>query len=75
MFVRSSLKVTLALYSTSVLYAKNLLRGTSVVLCVMAVVSGHTLVVVVWMRLNTCCLVLRKVVNGSVHSAYEQFLA
>ena len=41
-------------------------------LCAMAVVSGHMLVVVVWKRLNTCCLLLRKVVNGSVHSARNQ---
>ena len=33
-------------------------------LCVMAVVSGHMLVVAVWKRLNTCCLLLRRVVNG-----------
>ena len=38
------------------------------VLCVMAVVNGHTLVVVVWKRLNISCLLLRKVVNGFVHS-------
>ena len=50
-----TLKVTLALYSTRVLYVKNLLRETNMALCVMAVVSGHTLVVVVWKRLNTCC--------------------
>ena len=30
-----------------VLYVRNLLRGTNMALCAMAVVSGHTLVVVV----------------------------
>ena len=30
-------------------------KGTSVALCVMAVVNGHMLVVAVWERLNTCC--------------------
>ena len=68
-------KATLALYSTRVLYVKNLLRGTNMALCVMAVVIGHTLIVAVWERLNICCLPLNKVVNGFAHYQYSQFLA
>ena len=58
-----------------VLYAKNILRGTNMALCVMAVVIGHTLIVAVWERLNICCLPLNKVVNGFAHYQYSQFLA
>ena len=67
-----TLKVTQALHSTRLLYVKCRLRENNVALCAMAVVSGHTLIVVVWKRLNTCCLLLRKVVNGFVHPVYNQ---
>ena len=33
-------------------------RNQRAIICAIAVVSGHTLVVAVWERLNTCCLLL-----------------
>ena len=38
----------MALCSTRVLYVRNLLRATNIAFCVMAVISGYTLVVVVY---------------------------